>query len=277
MQDFWNKFVASHPLGTIHQTTFWGDFQAKNKGRDKYFIITLEHNGKITAGGLFIRHRLPFGLSWLYCPRGPLCDYSNPRELEHLIEKLKPIASQTRAVFLRIDPPLESNTIQKLPHGFNLAHAEYQPTHTIIIDLSQTEEQILAQMKPKGRYNIKVAQKHGVKIRSAAPPSDYKNFKKDLDAFYKILKETGSRDGFHIHPKSYYENMLKVLAPQKMAELFIAEIQPSQQNTDSIQKPCLRPRSLPPSPLSQSPASSSLILKILPLIISAHRIINTAV
>ncbi len=247
----WNKFVAAHSLGTIHQTSMWGDFQAKNKGRNKYFIVTLEslraskpasvksasvlvdrlppsvrnHRpaplppSPIQAGGLFIRHRLPFGLSWLYCSRGPLCDYSKPAQLQALLKKLAPIAKRERAVFLRIDPPLHKSAPQKLPLGFRLAHAEYQPTHTLILDLSQTEEQILAQMKPKGRYNIKVAQKHGVKIRAA----NAKTLIKDLDNFYKILSSTGSRDGFHIHPKSYYKNMLDALSPQKMADLFIAK------------------------------------------------------
>lgn len=235
MREAWNKFVASHPLGTIHQTSFWGDFQAKNSDRDKYFIVTLPTSPSstpvpISAGGLFIRQRLPLGLSWFYCPRGPLCNYSNPKELEKILEKLRPIAIQERAVFLRIDPPIEVSDADrrltpKIPPGFRTAHAQYQPTHTLLLDLSLTEEQILAQMKPKGRYNIKIAQKHGVKIRPAAPPSS-KFFKKDLTAFYKLLAATAKRDKFKIHPKSYYENMLKILGPKNMAELFIAEYTP---------------------------------------------------
>ncbi|MBI5152445.1 hypothetical protein HZA39_02835 [Candidatus Peregrinibacteria bacterium] len=35
----WDNFVASHPLGTIHQTSFWGEFQSRTPGRDKYFVI----------------------------------------------------------------------------------------------------------------------------------------------------------------------------------------------------------------------------------------------
>lgn len=191
--------------------------------------VDASRTGAARSGGLFIRHKLPFGLSWLYCPRGPLCDYSKPTQLNALMKKLAPIAQQERAVFLRIDPPLEINEInsaqklpaQNFPAGFRTAYAQYQPEHTLIIDLSLPEEQILNQMKPKGRYNIRVSQKHGIKIR-AASPSD-KNFKKDLDAFYEILTVTADRDKFSVHPKFYYENMLKILGPQNLAQLFLAE------------------------------------------------------
>ncbi|KKQ72197.1 MAG: pentaglycine interpeptide bridge formation protein [Candidatus Peregrinibacteria bacterium GW2011_GWC2_39_14] len=238
MNKDWNRFVASHSFGTIHQTTFWGDFQAKSRNRDKYFLIEVKGESKSGSeaipkfGGLFIRQRLPFGLSWLYCPRGPLCNYENPelakKQLQEILEKLKPIARKEKAVFVRMDPPIEksaqSNSATVFPPHFKRAHAEYQPEHTLIIDLLQSEDQILSQMKPKGRYNIKVAQKHDVKIRKSANPSRNSSaFKKDLDAFYALLTQTCKRDGFQIHSKSYYENMLEALMPQNLADLYFAE------------------------------------------------------
>ncbi|MBI5152446.1 peptidoglycan bridge formation glycyltransferase FemA/FemB family protein [Candidatus Peregrinibacteria bacterium] len=139
------------------------------------------------------------------------------------MKKLAPIAKQERAVFVRIDPPIEISAAQKFPAGFRNAHAEYQPAHTLVIDLSQTEEQILAQMKPKGRYNIKVAQKHNVIVR----PATTATLKRDISAFYKLLNQTSQRDKFSIHPKSYYENMLKILGQRNLTKLFIAEYAPA--------------------------------------------------
>ena len=247
MRNLWNKFVASHKVGTIHQTTFWGDFQAKSRNRDKYFVVSDRGTEAMSSnaldglpkfGGLFIRQRLPFGLSWLYCPRGPLLNYKNPelakKQLQEIIEKIKPIARKEKAVFVRMDPPIEKsaqNVNANLifhPH-FKRAHAEYQPENTLIIDLSQSEDQILSQMKPKGRYYIKVAQKHDVKIRKSASPSkDHATFKKDIAAFYALLTQTCKRDGFQIHSKFYYENMLEILAPQNLATLYLAEYKTSE-------------------------------------------------
>ncbi|MFA6550864.1 MAG: peptidoglycan bridge formation glycyltransferase FemA/FemB family protein [Candidatus Gracilibacteria bacterium] len=234
MNKDWNRFVASHKFGTIHQTTFWGDFQAKSQNRDKYFVVT---GAEAKFGGLFIRQRLPFGLSWLYCPRGPLLNYENPKlakkQLQEILEKLKSIAHQEKAVFVRMDPPIEKtaqfDSTSIFPPAFKRAHAEYQPEHTLIINLDQSEDQILSQMKPKGRYNIKVAQKHDVKIRKSANPNkNNATFKKDLTAFYALLTQTCARDGFQIHSKSYYENMLAILAPQNLANLYLAEYKSSE-------------------------------------------------
>ena len=72
------------------------------------------------------------------------------------------------------------------------------PRHTIVIDLNQSEEEILQGMHQKGRYNIKLARKKCVEIRKST----------NTDEFYKILQETGSRDGFHLNPPEFYQTML---------------------------------------------------------------------
>lgn len=220
-----NDFVHTHPLGTVHQTYEWGDFQAKSSKRDKYWMLVLEDRTvtgkKILGTALMIRQKLPFGLSWLYCPRGPLMDATDVKCHGLLCEKIHKIAKQEKAVFLRVDPPIPTFDVDNAVKAKNCynwlkmkeAHAQYMPEHTLVINLKQTEEEILKKMKQKGRYNIKVAQKHGVQVHLKCA--------REIDTFFKLFYETAARDKFNGHPKEYYKNMLDILGPQN-CKLWIA-------------------------------------------------------
>lgn len=291
----YDSFVHSHPLGSIHQLTDWGLFQAKSGRAAKFWVVEiLDENAnlnnasppkptsKILASALILRHNLPLKKCWLYSPRGPLLDYSNSDAAAQKIaaEMFKAIAELARtenAIFFRFDPgdersesqahgnqngfPEPQNTSKgmhvhtiDMSQGSRPAHAHYQPESTLIIDLTPPAEAILAQMKPKGRYNIKVAQKHNVKIRlsneennttaiNPATPTQSANrattpprstsaslhpntsppyLSKDLIAFYELLTQTTFRDGFHGHPIKYYRDMLATLGSKK-AKLYLAE------------------------------------------------------
>lgn len=220
-----DDFVIKCPLGTIHQTHKWGLFQAKSNQRDKFWMLALEDRkitGKEVNGtALIIRQKLPFGLSWLYCPRGPLIDITEVKCHGLLCKKIHKIAKQERAVFLRVDPPIATcdvDNVVKAKNCYNWlkmkeAHAQYMPEHTLVINLEQSEEEILKKMKQKGRYNIKVAQKHGVQVHLKCI--------REIDTFFKLFHETSARDKFNGHPKEYYKNMLDILGPQN-CKLWIA-------------------------------------------------------
>lgn len=280
----YDQFVASHPLGNIHQSWQWGEFQSKLAGRDKFWVFAvIDENGpahtsnkskqsqqhdsglplhgqasdapllrgqtpslagnansashssvihlshastpansvrQILASALVIRQRLPFNKCWIYCPRGPLADFSGQtaqgaEALELLFQKISELASQENAVFFRFDSTHERS-------GCVPAHAHHQPENTLILDISEDPEKILQQMKPKGRYNIKVAQKHGVNIRVISAHEQ-----SDLQSFYDLIQQTTSRDGFSGHNKKYYEDMLQTLGPDH-AKLYLAEYWPEQ-------------------------------------------------
>jgi len=111
-------------------------------------------------------------------------------------------------VFVRVEPLYGDFKFGK---KWRKAHAHYFPEHTIMVSLEGDEEEILKQMKQKGRYNIKVAQKHGVKVRK----SD------DAGEFFKLFQETTARDGFQGHSQEYYQAMLDSLGDH--AVLYLAE------------------------------------------------------
>jgi lipid II:glycine glycyltransferase (peptidoglycan interpeptide bridge formation enzyme) len=86
---------------------------------------------------------------------------------------------------------------------------------TIVVDLSGSEEEILARMKQKTRYNIRLATRKGVTVRPW----------NDLDGFHRMMQVTGARDGFGVHSPDYYRRAWEIFHPAGMAELLLAEYQ----------------------------------------------------
>ena len=171
---------------------------------------------------MIVRHKLPKGYCFLYCSRGPLLDY-NPDTVDDQMNTIRKaaqsIAKEENAIFIRIDPPLKK--LKKIKR-FHISHAGFQPEHTLILDLTMSKEELLEQMKQKGRYNIRLAHKKGVKVHISNPRNP-EEFEKDIDAYYKMLQETTIRDKFSGHNKDVYKNMVEILAGHKFADLYIAE------------------------------------------------------
>ena len=108
-----------------------------------------------------------------------------------------------KAIFWRIEPP--DSRLQLTAYSLQLRRAPraVQPATTLIIDLSKNEDELLSQMKQKTRYNIKVAQRHGVAVRQMT------NYQLPItNAFLDLLEETAKRDEFRIHSREYYKKLL---------------------------------------------------------------------
>ncbi len=194
---FWHE----HSHRNLWQHPLWFEFQ-KSIGRKAWLF----EEGKASA--LIIKHNLPFGLSWLEVPRGPL--FGDDKSLKEILSVIKKKARHEKAIFIRL-----SSYSKIMIHDSKImnASADHHPEDSLVIDLKQEEADILKQMKPKGRYNIKVARKHEVRVEPAV----------DVEDFYNLLKKTSNRDGFNIHSKSYYENMLDVFGDN--IQLLIATYQ----------------------------------------------------
>lgn len=212
----YENFVKCHPAGNVFQSLAFGQFQDKIPYRGKSWALF----SKNSAGCLAIKIKLPFNFCWLWIPYGPLgfCD--------EIFEDLGRIAKEENAIFARIEPPSDwrAGQTEKLKKTWRIrkSFGRYTPENTLAVDVGKNEDEILAQMKPKGRYNIQIAKKHGVKC------GHFEDFEKiparDFNNFYEILKKTSQRDEFGIHPKTFYGNLLKILCAQNMASLFLAYI-----------------------------------------------------
>lgn len=216
---------ANH--GTIEQSYEWGQFQEKIPLRGRFVALMAVEGQICVATMLLVRQRLPFGKCWLSVARGPLFHPDANIELVwgHFLSELKRVAQEMSAVFIRFELPEYAQIEQREKmeelmgsgkKNFFLAHAHYQPEWTLKIDLSASLDEILGQMKQKGRYNIKVAQKHGVAVRST-------HDSRDVQAFYEILQKTCERDRFGIHDEKYYQTLVTFLAKNNLGALYVAE------------------------------------------------------
>jgi lipid II:glycine glycyltransferase (peptidoglycan interpeptide bridge formation enzyme) len=134
--------------------------------------------------------------------------FRSEKSLKKLLQPLAEYGRKERAIFLRMSPYREWPDFRRSSGSPRLKPAfhDTQPETSLVLDLTQTEQTLLDQMKPKGRYNIRVAQKHGIQVK----PS------KDASVFHALLKKTGVRDGFGIHPEAYYRKMLTSLEDRAM-------------------------------------------------------------
>ncbi|HMR62534.1 MAG TPA: peptidoglycan bridge formation glycyltransferase FemA/FemB family protein [Anaerolineae bacterium] len=172
-----------------------------------------------TAQALF--KQLPLGFSLAYLPKGPRLDWTDADRCQKLFAALHAEARARRAIFLKVEPNLWQDEAQAQIAILFLQRAGFtpadtiQPRTTILIDLAGDEDSILAAMKQKTRYNIRLAPKKGVTLRQGN--------RTDLEAFYRLSCLTAGRDGFGIHQASYYETAFDLFAPEQCA-LFLAEL-----------------------------------------------------
>ncbi len=177
------------------QSDEWLKFQS-SIGRKTFSY----NDGKVIAN--IIQHDLPFGMNYLYIPHGPELKLDEmgsgiKNELEKFITYLKNLAREQKSIFIKIEP-LQDSTIELLyGAGFKKSSKEVQPHRSVIMDLEKSEEELLAAMHHKTRYNIKVAERNNLKLV----------FRKDIDAFWKLLKHTAKNDNFSTHSKEYYEKL----------------------------------------------------------------------
>lgn len=213
----WNAFVASSPERSFLQTWQWGALQEKMD--IPHWHIVVEENGIIMAVALVLERSLKLKYSWLYIPRGPLfapgiSSEQKQAAWEVLEEKLRHLAEERDAFFVRVDPLL--STLNR--STWRKASREVQPQHTLLLDLSSSEEVLLARMHSKTRYNVNLAQRKGVEVR-------FSNTKEDIEEFITLSRDVTSRTGFSYHPDDYYSALMEVLGAEGMAELAIATVQ----------------------------------------------------
>jgi lipid II:glycine glycyltransferase (peptidoglycan interpeptide bridge formation enzyme) len=85
----------------------------------------------------------------------------------------------------------------------------------VLLDLDRAEEELLAAMKQKTRYNVRLAMRRGVTVREGAV--------EEIDTFYQLYAETSRRDGFPIRPPEYYRDGWGSFLEEGLAHLLLAE------------------------------------------------------
>lgn len=215
------NLVVNHPL----QTWEWGEF--KKKTGMEAFRLGVFSNGELGDGYQVLTRKLPK----LNYKVGQVLKCSLPDE--NVISALVDLCQDENIVYLLIEPDYivrrwqnEKGGVKKPPIldkpvdlselGLQEAQKKLFAAYSFVLDLTQSEEEIMANMHSKTRYNVRLAKRKGVKVHE-------QNDEKGLDIFIELLFKTMKRQGFYMHDKDYFRRLWQVLGPQNMAHILLAE------------------------------------------------------
>ena len=227
----WNQFLSNHPNAHLLQTGEWGELKSAF-GWKPVRLIT----GNVGLQILF--RALPLGFTVGYIPKGPVCHNPSSAINDKFWQEIDKVCKKNLAVFCKFEldswdvdymssdsgpwlfpekviPPRAIVAGPLFKNNWSYSTHNIQPPRTIVVRLQGSDEDILARMKQKTRYNIRLAEKKGVTVRAWD----------DLESFHKMMLVTGERDGFGVHTREYYQRAYELLHPKRMGELLLAEYQ----------------------------------------------------
>lgn len=226
------KFIMTNsPDGGFLQSEYWRKFQ-ESVGRKIYNISSINDSGELVAYANIITHNLPIVGQYFYIPRGPVLTQNSKLKTQSHSTKLKTffsdsinLAKKNNIGWIRIEPNSESdlNLIQEnLPDRAKIkkSSVDIQPKEILVLDISKSEEELLAQMKQKTRYNIRLSQKRGVCVSHNMEHEIWS--KKYMEEFLRLIRITSQRDKITLHPENYYRQMFKTIPPE-ILKLYVAE------------------------------------------------------
>ena len=226
----WTEALLSLSEPHVLQTWEWGEVKRQTGWQPSRLLWRRESGDAPAAAASFLLRRvsrLPAGVA--YVPKGPTLDWSDAPLVDAVLAAIELEARRQRAIFVKIDPDVSPGgetgqtvlaTLRR--RGWLPSAEQIQFRNTALLDLSPDEDALLAAMKPKWRYNIRLAGRRGVHVRRGDVA--------DLPAFYALYRETGQRDGFIVRPFDYYEAtwrtfMQPVDANAPSADLLLAEVE----------------------------------------------------
>ncbi len=235
----WNAIIAGMPQPHLLQTWEWGEvksqvgWQAHHRvwrDGDQIVAAALVLERTINLGGMAARLRMH------YTPKGPLlADWEDAALRKRVLGDLESFARQRGAFLLKIDPEVPVGTgipgaedaqeglagqtlIGELQHsGWRFSDEQVQFRNTVMIDLAPDEDALLAAMKSKTRYNVRLAGRRGVSVRQGG--------EEDLEMLYSLYAETAIRDEFAIRGKEYYLALWRTFLSAGMLVPLIAEVE----------------------------------------------------
>jgi lipid II:glycine glycyltransferase (peptidoglycan interpeptide bridge formation enzyme) len=245
----WNELIRQLPSPHLLQTWEWAQVKAKYGWQPMPFVWSHQQSaasGQPSAAAMVLRRVIPTGgfarkMCILYAPKGPLLDWSDAALRGRVLDDLQALARRTGAIFVKADPdvllgtgvPGEAEAVEAATgqavraelgrRGWLDSQDQIQFRNTVLLDLSPAEDEMLARMKQKTRYNVRLAEKKGVSVRVGTA--------QDLPLLYKMYAETSVRDGFVIRDEGYYQTVWQTymkpaaISGQPSAEPLIAEVE----------------------------------------------------
>ncbi len=228
----WDRALLALPNPHILQSWAWGEIKSRHGWQATRLLF--QEEGRPVAAASVLQRRLPrLPVSVLYVPKGPVLDWTNAALAGHILGELEQLTRRRRALFVKIDPdvyypdgvPAFSPRPACAPatagllgtRGWRLSGDQIQFRNTLLLDLACSEDELLAAMKQKTRYNVRLAERRGVTIQHCTTS--------ELETFYRLYAQTAQRDGFVIRPFDYYRDAWGTFLDLGWACLLLARVE----------------------------------------------------
>jgi lipid II:glycine glycyltransferase (peptidoglycan interpeptide bridge formation enzyme) len=229
----WDQSLLDLPNPHILQSWAWGAVKSRHGWSATRLLF--QEEGRTVAAASVLERQLPrLPVSILYVPKGPILDWKDAGLAERIMVELEHLVRRRRALFLKIDPDVyyqddvllavaggratNAGEMARTLHarGWRLSDDQIQFRNTVLLDLVPPEDELLAAMKSKTRYNVRLAMRRGVTVVEGTTDED-------LEVFYRLYAETAQRDGFLIRPPEYYRDAWGSFLEAGLARLLLAE------------------------------------------------------
>jgi lipid II:glycine glycyltransferase (peptidoglycan interpeptide bridge formation enzyme) len=191
-------------MESIFQSKYWEKFKLKTGYQKSYWLDDI----------LILRKDLPLGYSMLY---SPLVKESQVAALsdKDFNKTIQTICEDNNAIFYRLELDVPKDRFE-LPKSYIRAFEEMQPEHTLTLDLTKNTETLLAEMKQKGRYNVRLAAKNEITIVKET------DLQYGIDVFFKLYSVTAKRHHITYRTKSYFDNFAQVVGQNDLMKIYTA-------------------------------------------------------
>ncbi len=192
----------SHFLSSSH----WQNFQ-NSLGRKTFLEDTEDYH--------FLAILETEKIKKIYCPYSPFI--KNKSGLKKADQKLTEIAKENKAILVRIEPTgdVEVEDLKKL--GYKKVKS-VQPELTWLIDLSQTEEEIVAQMKKNNRGRYRNAHKKGLSFHQTTDLDD-------LEKIIELIHGISVKNKVKLHKADYLRKQAKILLKADIMRMFVVKLE----------------------------------------------------
>lgn len=204
----------------IVQSWQWGEF--RKKLGIKLIRYGFFENNKLKTAFHLSFHKIPFSKYFVgYLPKGPFPDSDLKKALEQ-------IGKEQNCALIKVEPNIESRIKNpaegearqgrqelRVDEKFKKSEKPHFAKYSYILDLTKSEEEILKKMHPKFRYNIKVAEKHGVFVEERTDEEAFK-------IYLKLFFETCERQHYFGHDENYHRQIWQILKQGGLARILIA-------------------------------------------------------
>jgi peptidoglycan pentaglycine glycine transferase (the first glycine) len=237
----WDRALLALPNPHVLQSWTWGEFKAQHGWSATRLLF--QEDGRTVAAASVLRRKLSLlPVSMLYVPKGPAVNWSDTVVAARVLAEFERLVRRWRVVFCKIDPDVYYPHAERLeslarsqgigPGGrpanapavahllavrdWHFSNEQVQFRNSVLLSLDRPEDDILAAMKQKTRYNIGLAMRRGVTVRPGNA--------EDLVTFYELYLETSHRDRFPIRPPKYYYDAWGSFLEAGRAQLLLAEV-----------------------------------------------------